>query len=115
MRDLLRGRIPQLLRGSTDSRKGSRSRALGIANAAAPSAAARAAMALDADELMDLASTGDAGRFAPLLCRELALSKSHYHTLLVRLREERAVLQVLSCAAVHCSTAAVLLAGTASP
>lgn len=50
-------------------------------------------MALDADQLMDLASTGDAGRFAPLLCRELALSKSHYHTLLVRMREERAVLQ----------------------
>ena len=53
-----------------------------------------AAMALHADELVDLAAKGDAQACAPLLCRELALSRSRYHELLIRLRDERAMLQV---------------------
>ena len=53
-----------------------------------------AAMALNADELVDLAAKGDAQACAPLLCRELALSRSRYHELLIRLRDERAMLQV---------------------
>lgn len=51
-------------------------------------------MALDADELLGLAARGEARAFAPLLCRELALSRSQYHKLLIRLRDERALLQV---------------------
>jgi hypothetical protein len=51
-------------------------------------------MALHADELVELAAQGDARACAPLLCRELALSRSRYHELLIRLRDERAMLQV---------------------
>ncbi len=59
------------------------------------------AMSLEADTLIDLASRGEAARFVGRLCAELALSKSHYHKLLIRLRDERALLQVFVWMMLH--------------